>query len=90
MVHLETVPTRRERVLTQRADDELVLLDVDAGSYLALNEVGGRVWELCDGTRTIEAIVLAISAEFDAPLEVIEADVQALLKELAADGLVEA
>jgi len=74
-------------VLVQEADADAVLLDVDTGSYFALNEVGGRVWSLCDG-RTVSDIIDAICAEFDAPLEMIRADVLELLGALADEKLV--
>ena len=46
MIAATTCPTRRERVLTQTTDGELVLLHLDRGTYFALNEVGARIWEL--------------------------------------------
>jgi hypothetical protein len=75
-------------VLAQEADGEMVLLDVAAGSYFALNEVGSRVWGLCDGQRAVAEIRDAIAEEFDAPLDVIERDVRGLLEDLGGDGLV--
>jgi coenzyme PQQ biosynthesis protein PqqD len=86
--HVFDAPRRRERVLTQEAEDELVLLDLDAGTYFALNEVGARVWELCDGEHGLAEIVSSIEAEFEAPRGVIEKDVRALLDELETDHLV--
>jgi coenzyme PQQ biosynthesis protein PqqD len=81
-------PKQRDRVLTQSAEDELVLLDLDAGTYFALNEVGARVWELCDGHRSLDDIIDTIEGEFEAPRRVIEEDVHALVDQLAADRLV--
>jgi pyrroloquinoline quinone biosynthesis protein D len=80
--------TRRDNVLTQETSDGLVLLDPDGGEYFSLNEVGSRVWELCDGTRTVGDVVGVLAEEFDAPGETIRDDVLELLEELAAEGLV--
>jgi hypothetical protein len=82
-------PRQRQGVLAQQAEDELVLLDVEAGTYFALNEVGARVWELCSGGRTMAQILDVISSEFDAPADVIERDVRGLLEDLGRDRLVE-
>ncbi len=93
MASITTVPTGnarpqpRERVVAQRAKDEVVLLDLDAGTYFSLDEVGGRVWELCDGARTVTEILAVVVAEYDAPADVIEADVNRLLEELEAEAL---
>jgi len=80
-------PTRRERVLVQRADDQTVLLDVDSGSYFALNDVGACIWGLLDGTHDVEAIVTAVCREYDAPADDVRVDVLALLEELRSERL---
>jgi Coenzyme PQQ synthesis protein D (PqqD) len=77
----------RDRVLAQRAAEAVVLLDLDAGTYFSLDEVGARVWELCDGTRRAADVVALIQEEYDAPPEVVAADVLALLGELTGERL---
>jgi pyrroloquinoline quinone biosynthesis protein D len=76
-----------ERVLTQEATDTLLLLEVDGGMYFSLDGVGRRVWTLCDGTRSVEEVVDVICGEYDAPKEVIDADVRDLLSQLEAERL---
>jgi hypothetical protein len=80
-------PRPRERVLVERIEDETVLLDLDSGLYFALNEVGARVWELCDGERNVDDIVEIITGEFDAPEATVRADIVELLAHLAREGL---
>jgi coenzyme PQQ biosynthesis protein PqqD len=79
---------RGERVLTQQAADTCVLFHLDTGEYYALNEVGRRVWELCDGTRPVAELVAQLCQEYDAPAETIAADVVELVTELADEQLV--
>jgi hypothetical protein len=81
-------PKRVERVLDQLASDDLVLLELDRGTYYSLNTVGARVWELCDGSRDVEGIVAMIADEFDAGRETIQGDVMELLEELTSEKLV--
>ncbi|MES1243139.1 MAG: PqqD family protein [Acidobacteriota bacterium] len=93
MIGPEARPRRRERVLVQRAADQQILLDVDSGNYYALDEVSGRIWELCDGDHSVAAMVEAIRREYEAPAgdpADIEADVLAFLGELADERLVTA
>ncbi len=78
----------REGLLAQRAAESRVVLDPATGQYYALDEVSGRVWDLCDGSRSVAAVIAAVCEEYDAPREEIQADVLALLGELAGDGLV--
>ncbi len=88
MIGLDSHPSRREGILTQRASDTQLLLDLGSGEYYALDDVGTRVWELCDGARRVADIVAVISQEYDAPAAVIQADVLELLDELAHEKLV--
>jgi hypothetical protein len=81
-------PRRRDGVLAQTAGDTVLLLTGDTGEYFTLNDVGGRIWELADGTRTVTDIAAVIGAEYEAPLDVIEADTLEVLGELAGEGLV--
>jgi Coenzyme PQQ synthesis protein D (PqqD) len=79
---------RREGVAAQVADGEAVLLDIESGEYFALNPVGSRIWELCDGTRSTAEIVSVICGEFDVAEDVATADAQEILDELANENLV--
>lgn len=88
MIGPDARPRRRERVLVQRAADQCILLDVDSGNYYALDEVSGRIWELCDGDHSVAAMVEAIRGEYEAPAEDVEADVLAFLDEMAGERLV--
>jgi coenzyme PQQ biosynthesis protein PqqD len=75
------------RILVQRAEEATVLLSLDEGTYFSLNEVGGMIWDLCDGIRTVAQMIDTVAAEFDAPHERVAADVIALVDELASERL---
>jgi hypothetical protein len=82
-----TRPTRQDRVLAESTARTTVLLAVDSGTYYELNDVGSYVWGVCDGTRTLAEIVALVVEEYDAPPEAAEADVRALVDELARERL---
>jgi hypothetical protein len=86
--HAIRKPLRRERVLATRVEDQLALFDVDVGSYYGLDDVGGRVWELCDGSRELSDLVAVIGDEYDAPLDVVASDLKELLADLASENLI--
>ena len=83
-------PRRGDGVLAQQAAGMTLLLDPSSGEYFSLDEVGGRVWELCDGSRVPGEIASAICAEYEAPFDEVHGDVIDLLSELAAAALLEA
>jgi hypothetical protein len=77
-------------VLVQHAAGQCILLDVDSGNYYALDEVSGRIWDLCDGDTSVSAMVEAIRQEYEAPVDEVEADVLAFLGEMAGERLLTA
>lgn len=77
-----------ERVLTQQTEDVTILLKLNDGAHYAVNEVGGRLWELLDGNRSVSSVVATLYEEYDAPAEVVKADALELLVELTAEQLV--
>ncbi len=53
------------------------------------NTVGARVWELCDGTRSVNDVVDVIVGEYDVDRARAQADVVAFIEELVADRALE-
>jgi len=77
-----------ERIVRQEAGGTTVLLSLEGGQYYSLNGVGGRAWELSDGSRTVSDIALLLEGEFDAPAGVIERDLLEWFSNLADEKLV--
>jgi hypothetical protein len=65
----------------------MILLKLDDGRYYTLDEIAAHVWELCDGTRDAAALSATLEEQYDAPGELIRADVDDLLAELASEEL---
>ena len=81
-------PLRDERVVWRRGDEGVVILNPNDGQYFSLDEVGGRIWELCEGGRSVAEIAAALAEEYDAEAAVLAADALELLAELKEAGLV--
>ena len=81
-------PSRREGILSSTRGDSRVLLVPDTGEYFTLAEVGARIPELADGSRTVEEIAGVLASEYDAPPETIEREAVEFLQELESASLV--
>jgi hypothetical protein len=81
-------PRRKEQVITQKGADEVLLFNMEDGSYYALNEVGNRIWELCDGTHGMAEMVCVLAKEYNAPAEIIETDILEVLGDLRNKELI--
>jgi hypothetical protein len=81
-------PLRAPQMAWQTLDDELVLHNTDGKELLGVNAVGARIWDLADGTRSIDEIAAVIVAEFAVDAATAHADVRAYLDALAAAGAI--
>ena len=80
---------RRAAVPWRRLDTEALVVDVAAGTLYPLNAVAARIWELCDGARSIDDILVILTEEFDATAEVIRHDAERFIDDLVAARLVD-
>lgn len=67
------------------SDSGTVILII-SGMMHQLNLVGAHIWNLCDGTRSLEDISKALAAEFDAEPSEVEGDVAEFVKNLFERG----
>lgn len=88
MVTLLSCPRHGKQVITQKASADLLLFNMQDGNYYSLDEVGIRIWELCDGNQTVEQIVDTLAAEYDAPKEALAQDAVELLEQLRKGKLI--
>lgn len=87
-MNLESYPQRKEQVIAQKASKDFLLFNMDDGNYYSLNEVGCRIWQLCDGTRSVAALVETLSAEYDVSADVLAQDVLDMLEEFRSGKLI--
>lgn len=80
---------RSEHQAWQELSGECVILDLRAGVYYGLDEVGTRVWGLIQSPITVDAIRDLLVAEFDVDRESCEQDLLVLLHNMAALGLIQ-
>ena len=83
-----TVVCARDQVSTE-VGGEVVILNLADEVYYGLQGVGAAVWRLLQEPRTIAELRDAVVAGFDVDAATAEADLVALLEELAARRLVE-
>jgi hypothetical protein len=86
------VPTRIIGSVDADVDGQRVVLSPKDFAYFGIEGSGAHVWDLIDGVRSVDDIVTALEAEFEAPEGdsdgVIRAETLAFLDSLVAAGLV--
>jgi hypothetical protein len=82
------VVTHHPQAISQAIEDETLVLKLDSGRMGVLNRVGGRVWELMDGTRSLGQIACECAEYYEVDPGQVEADVIAYAERLLARDMV--
>jgi hypothetical protein len=83
-----SVVTRNDELMSAPVDREIVFLNPATDSYVGLDEIGRRIWELLDRPRRIGQLVDLLCDEFDGAPDVIRSDVLVFLQALEGEGMV--
>jgi phosphoribosylformylglycinamidine (FGAM) synthase PurS component len=87
----ETKPTVRVSASTmaREVQGETILLHLDSGEYFGLDDVATRIWQLIVEKGDLQQVEAAMLTEFDVDPNVLSADLQRVVDELVAKGLIE-
>jgi len=79
---------RRPGWLTSKVGQELIMMSVQNGVYIGLNEVGARVWEMIASPKDISELCGALAEEFDVTAQDCRGEVESFVAELERRGAV--
>ena len=80
-------------IVSRKIAGEYILVPIrqsagDLDSIYTMNAVGGRIWELLDGQRSVSDLKDIIVEEFDVSLEEAEEDIKTFLDQLMSMNVV--
>lgn len=62
---LDDILLKSESILESDLGQEKVMMSLDKGQYFGLSKVGSRIYDLCDGQRSLREIADQIQSEFE-------------------------
>jgi PqqD family protein of HPr-rel-A system len=80
---------RKQGVVLTRTGDQALLVDDEGGHVHVVNESAARVWELCDGSPSAEALVESFARAYGKEPATVQADVGRILETYSSLGVVE-
>lgn len=86
-MNLDHKPQPSPDAVHQPVGDEAILINLKSGAYYSLNDTGAMFWQLLNGQRTIADCARLIALDYEADLELIEADLLELAADLKKEGL---
>lgn len=83
-------PVRKKQLAFNRLQDQMVIIDFNSTrQFHQVNELGARIWELCDSHHSVDQIVETLLEEYDVEKAVLEKDVVEFLEELKRNDLLD-
>jgi hypothetical protein len=83
-----SLPLRRDDASAVQLDDNVALYDEVGQLLILLNVSAALVWELCDGSTTVDEMVRQLAAAHPDDARVIGEDVRQTVRKLGDLGLV--
>ncbi len=78
----ETVIRRSDSILASNLENEVVMMDVESGSYYGLEEPASRIWDLLAEPKSVSDLVVALQSEYDITPEQCQHEVISFVEEL--------
>lgn len=82
-------PRRRADIVLQDVGGEAILIDPQTDEAHVLNGSAARLWQLCDGERTLDDLAAEFGAIYELTAADVAADVSEVIDELVRLKLVE-
>lgn len=82
-------PSRVREAAFRVVDGEAVVVLSNRAEIKVLNDVGARIWELCDGHSTLTEIADRIDEEFEGAGEELRSDVREFVESLLERGMLD-
>lgn len=85
---MQTYPLKRKDMQEESIGEERYLYGANQETLTVLNPVATKIWDLCDGRHTLEAIVAALHREFpDIPEPELRTDIESCLRDFETRNL---
>lgn len=89
-ITLETVVSQSTGQVATTLGEEVVIMGLGTEEYYALREVGAHIWTLLERPTPVRTILKALLEQYEVEPAHCEADLLAILEDLAREGLIEA
>jgi hypothetical protein len=76
-----------DHLIQHDMDDEVLVYDPVVDRTHRLNVSATRIWELCDGTRSLEDIARALTEQFEVEFETALQDARTVLEQFKEEQL---
>ena len=83
-----TIVSRNSSILTAEVDGEVVMMSIEQGRYLGLDEIGSDIWKRIEPPCSFATLIEGLAADYEADRLTIIADVKNLLLQMVEQDVV--
>jgi hypothetical protein len=87
---MEKVYSRNNDFVFNEVDGELVMMNLENGAYVSLNETGKSIWNILETPKNINEIVELLLQEFEVSAEICTKEVNDFLLKMLDKNVVTA
>lgn len=85
----KSIVSKAKKVPAKELEGEMVLLNLENGDYVALNDAGMEIWKLLEGKRLVEELAQYLEEAYSIPAATALQDTLAFLGNLQSKGFIE-
>lgn len=86
---MRLLKTNAGAVAAKVIDGEAIIMNLANGAYYSMDGAGSVIWEGIEQSQSIEEITRRVCSRYSANMFVVRADIDRLVNELLAEGLIE-
>jgi hypothetical protein len=83
-----TIVRKDNNLMGGEMGNETVLMDMNSGDYLGLNEVGSSIWKIIVEPKSVSEICTALMEKYDVDAPTCEAETLKYLSQLVAENMI--
>ncbi|HLO78658.1 MAG TPA: PqqD family protein [Magnetospirillum sp.] len=89
-ITLSSTIRRNPDMLVAEIDNQVVMMSVVAGEYYGFDDICSDIWRYLSRPMAVSELAEILAADYDAPRNVIESDLLAVLAEMSGKTLIQA
>lgn len=79
---------RNSEILWKLIEDKVVILDMDEGMAITLNDVGSNIWTALESHKTKEELLVNVTSAFDIDEETARKDISSFIDDMLKRDLI--
>jgi hypothetical protein len=87
---LQTILARSESLVTAPLGHELVMMDIESGTYYTLDDVGSFIWSQLDAPTSVADLLSQLQRRYEVSPEQCQRDVMPFLERIFAKQIISA